>query len=378
MLQIFKKYQTSSFRGQLHDPGRATVFMHIPKACGTAVRLGLLEALAPRRELLVHDRVMFGSFNGFESFEAETRRSICLNPASLDQNADFVTGHISFSTLAARYPDAQFLTVLREPISRIISHWLFWQNFSGERLNAYGEYASRLLQSRAPLGDFLSSRDVASQTDNVHLRMLLWPHRLIPEGNFIDPRFDNQLLQEARVRLQKFAFIDVVENPRFSAGLEQWLGRPFNYRWTNETPPSPSTDKSHKSPFNILLNSELFDLLETRCRLDLKLWLLTARKTVNGIDPTTLRARTLMLNVARHARWVATDGEKTPEKYEATIKQLQSEFSEQVENSIQLRRQIDSIHQSVCWRLTAPLRWLHRIVSLALGKEKPSEFGKGN
>ena len=142
MLQIFKRHQTTSLRGQLRDPGRATVFMHIPKACGTAVRLGLLEALAPRRELLVHDRVMFGSFNGFESFEAETRRSICLNPAGLDRNADFVTGHISFSTLAARYPDAQFLTVLREPFSRIISHWLFWQNFSGERLSAYGEYAS--------------------------------------------------------------------------------------------------------------------------------------------------------------------------------------------------------------------------------------------
>jgi hypothetical protein len=343
--------------------------MHIPKACGTAVRLGLLEALAPRRELLVHDRVMFGSFNGFESFEAETRRSICLNPASLDPNADFVTGHISFSTLAARYPDAQFLTALREPFSRIISHWLFWQNFSGERLSAYGEYASSLLQSRAPLADFLSCRDVASQTDNVHLRMLLWPHRLVPEGDFIDRRFDNQLLQEAGARLQKFAFVDVVENPRFSAGLEHWLGRPFHYQWANETPPSPSTDKS---PFHVLLNSELFDLLETRSRLDLKLWLLIARKSVKGIDPTTLRARTLMLNVGRHARWVATDGEKTPEKYEAIIKQLRSELSEQVDNSIQLRLQIDSIHQSVCWRLTAPLRWLHRIVSSVLGKEKPT------
>jgi hypothetical protein len=369
MLQIFKRHQATPLHGQLHDPGRATVFMHVPKACGTAVRRGLLEALAPRRELLVHDRVMFGSFNDFESFEAETRRSICLNPASLDANADFVTGHISFSTLAARYPDAQFLTAFREPFSRIISHWLFWQNFSGERLSAYGEYASCLLQSRAPLADFLSCRDVASQTDNVHLRMLLWPHRLVPEGDFIDPCFDNQLLQEASDRLQKFAFVDVVENPRFSTNLEYWLGRPFPYRWTNETPPPPSTEKSS---FPIQLNSESFDLLETRCRLDLKLWLLLARKSVKGIDPMTLRARTLMLNVARHARWVATDGEKTPEKYEAIIKQLQSQLSEQVENSIQLGLQIDSIHRSLSWRLTAPVRWIHRLMSRVLGKGKPT------
>ena len=197
--------------------------------------------------------------------------------------------------------------------------------------------------------------------------MLLWPHRLVPEGDFIDPRFDNQLLQEAGARLQKFAFVDVVENPRFSADLEHWLGRPFHYRWSNETPPSPSTDKS---PFHILLNSELFDLLETRSRLDLKLWLLIARKSIKGMDPTTVRARTLMSNVARHARWSSYDGEKTPEKYEAIIKQLRLELSEQVENSIQLGLQITSIHQSACWRLTAPIRWLHRIVSRTLGKEK--------
>jgi len=45
---------------------------------------------------------------------------------------------------------------------------------------------------------------------------------------------------------------------------------------------------------------------------------------------------------------------------EAQISQLQMELSERIKEREQLRRQIDSIHASVCWRLTGPLRWLHK------------------
>jgi hypothetical protein len=42
------------------------------------------------------------------------------------------------------------------------------------------------------------------------------------------------------------------------------------------------------------------------------------------------------------------------------VEQLRSELSDRVSEEVQLRRQIESMNSSTCWRLTWPIRWLHR------------------
>jgi hypothetical protein len=59
------------------------------------------------------------------------------------------------------------------------------------------------------------------------LRMLLWPHPDIPDGDFIDPRADRRLVDAALARLEGFAFIDLVENPQMADDLQAWLASPI-------------------------------------------------------------------------------------------------------------------------------------------------------
>jgi septal ring factor EnvC (AmiA/AmiB activator) len=47
---------------------------------------------------------------------------------------------------------------------------------------------------------------------------------------------------------------------------------------------------------------------------------------------------------------------------QADLSKLQAELSERIHDGDRLRHQIDSIHASICWRLTWPIRWLHKLV----------------
>ena len=96
-----------------NDAKVPTVFMHIPKASGSSLRLALLEALAPSSPLFGHDRSLFGRFEAFETMEPEIRQSIFFSENPVPINRDFVAGNVSFSTLTTSYAHANFITVLR-------------------------------------------------------------------------------------------------------------------------------------------------------------------------------------------------------------------------------------------------------------------------
>ena len=99
--------------------------------------------------------------------------------------------------------------------------------------------------------------------------MLLWPHPLIPEDDFIDGHHDEKLVQGARFRLNQFRFVALLENPQFVPNLRNWLERPIILRNLNETDSIP---EALKKPMTHELDSETLGLIESRSRLDLKLW----------------------------------------------------------------------------------------------------------
>lgn len=284
--------------GAPFDRSAPTVFMHIPKTSGTALMHGLAEAIAPRHVVRGFDRVLFGDFCAFHSLAPSERSRVYVEPSDLPTDGDFVAGHMAFSTLCRRYSAANYLTVLREPLSRILSHWLYWRAVSENLLEPLGEWADYVRQARKPLRDFLSCPDVACQTDNLGVRMLLWPHRLIPDGGFIKSRNDNALMDEAMARLKQFAFADVIENPRLQANLKAWLGRPVQYPLANETAAVPFP---LKRPLHDELTPEAIDLLETRARLDRELWTFVAQQHLGTAEVEALRERAILRNVARHS-----------------------------------------------------------------------------
>lgn len=159
--------------------------MHIPKTAGVALTDWLEKALTPERPVRGFDRVLYGGFHAFDTFAPGERNRVYVSPSDVPSDGDFVSAHMAFSTLLLRYDSANHLTVLREPVSRILSHWIFWRGTHEEYLTQIGGWAEYVKQARRPIQEFLCREELACQIDNLTVRMLLWPHPLIPDDGFI-------------------------------------------------------------------------------------------------------------------------------------------------------------------------------------------------
>jgi len=249
------------------------------------------------------DLCLFGSFRDFGTLDVSEQRRIYASSASLPAECELITGHFALSTLRQAYPHAQIMTVLREPFSRLLSHWLFWRQHTDPMLAPLGKWADFVRYARQPLASFLSNPLVACQTDNLALRMLLWPHPLIPVDQFINPIHYERLIKDATAKLCSLEFVDVLENGDFVRNLERWLGRTLSYERENETMPIPA---EFRAPLHREFTSEAHELLRARSQLDLQLWARIARRRIPDCDITELRERTILSNIARYGALMAS------------------------------------------------------------------------
>ncbi len=284
------------------DPKRPVCFMHVPKASGTSFAAGLLQALDAGSATRGFDRVLFGGFTQFDTFGETARRQIYDSADALPGTAAVVAGHFAYSTLRAAYPGGQLLTILREPVSRLMSHWVFWRKHAEDEMAEWGTWTAYVRHARRPLEAFLGEPQVAAQTDNLALRMLLWPHAAIPVDGFIDGANDRLLLREARRRLEDFAFIDIVERPGLQGRVEAWLKRPFPYARHNETANMPP---AMRTPLEDQLNTATLALLDTRSRLDKVLWQQIATLHLSWAEVEQLRQQTRLQHAARYGALMA-------------------------------------------------------------------------
>jgi hypothetical protein len=275
---------------------RPLAFMHVPKTSGCALRAGLCEVLPSTACIAGWDRVAFGAFRSFETMSPEFRQLVyeALPPAN---GIDFVTGHIAYSTLIQGRPAARFMTVLRESRSRVLSLWLYWRCLPEEAISSQGAWRRVLRLAREPLVKFLNHPEAACHTDNVTVRMLLWPHPLIPDDGFIDGAADERLASEAAARLKAFEFADVIENPRLEDNVRAFLARPFVYRRVNET----VVPSELRCSLEEELTDEALHLLEHRSRLDRELWRAVVAERIAGADSTALTDDAFRRTVTRHA-----------------------------------------------------------------------------
>jgi hypothetical protein len=280
------------------DPGRPLAFMHVPKTSGTSLRTALQECLDVHQPAPGFDATAFGGFRDFATVSPALMRDVYIGDRLPDLGAAFVTGHIARSTLSARRPRVQLLTVLREPRSRLLSHWLFWRGLTDEQLLGWGRWADVIRIARRPLADFLADPAAAGNTDNMAVRMLVWPHPDIPADGFIDRGADRRIVSAALEAVGSFAFADIVENPSLAANLRRWLGRPLEYRQLNET---PRLDPALRTSLGRELTQEAFELLDARCRLDRQVWLTLALGSTRPGAMHALAERTILRNVARYS-----------------------------------------------------------------------------
>ena len=298
-----------SFKGQPYKPALPIAFMHVPKTSGTSLTRALAKAIEPHSRIGGFDRSFFGGFRAFDSIDSYYRNCVYLDPVDLPLGANFVAGHLSYSTIVQRYGTAQLVTVLREPYSRVLSLWVYWRTLPGQQISVWGEWGNIARRmGLLPLLNFLSCRTIACQTDNIAVRMLLRPHAFIPNDDFILERHDKILIREASARLKRFAYTDVVENPKLKTNLQKWLGRSIVYPQLNAT---PHASLSHNAPLHHELTPESLELLGRRSRLDLKLWAMLASERISNLDIGTVRNNALLLSVARHSWLMAGQENQT-------------------------------------------------------------------
>jgi hypothetical protein len=278
------------------------VYLHIPKCSGIAVTYALLDAIRPPRVFFGFDRAFFGGFDDFDTVAPENREFIHLTHHTLPPDERFIRAHMSLSTLRAAYPHGRFMTVLREPVCRILSHYAFWRGFSADQNAAWGAWATRSGLARNNLESFLDAPTIACQIDNVATRLLLWPHPLIPDDAMINPAHDAALLKAARASLASLDFADAIENPSFYANLSRWIGAPLQPSRHNETETLPPAVRTR---LDTELTPRAATLLASRSRLDLALWQTILRTQAPGLDIDTLRHEALLRGTARTALLLA-------------------------------------------------------------------------
>lgn len=278
------------------------VFMHIPKTAGTSLVSALREAVQPRREVSGSDLCLSGTFTDFASMAPHERARTFHRAKDMPADADLIAGHMALSTLRQAYPRARFMTVLRDPFSRLLSHWLYWRQMGEEELQPVGGWAAYVRTSQRPLEQFLSAQSIAFQIDNLALRMLLWPDPRIAADRFIDPADDEALIWEAAKRLHDFDFVDIVESEDLQRNLETWLDCALPFQRLNETGRIP---EALRSPLHRELTSAAHDALFARSRLDSRLWQMVAAMRLHGADVAVVRERVILSNVARYSTIMA-------------------------------------------------------------------------
>jgi hypothetical protein len=273
------------------------VFNHIPKSAGTSLRIALARAAGVPLEVDGFDHLLFGGFDRFHELAPAIRSKIVDAPGDLPADAALVAGHYGLSTTRARYPLARHMTVLREPRSRVLSHWMFWRGYQRVDLAGWGGWADYVAKAHTSFVDFLEDEAIAAQVDNVALRFLLWPHRSVPVDGFIDEADDDALLFEAMAKIDGMDFVDVIEHAGFERGLAEWLGKPLTIDRHNETAPIPPDMKTSLARE---LSPRAFMALSRRTRLDNALWLHVARRNLGGAADN-IRDASLAQSIARHS-----------------------------------------------------------------------------
>jgi hypothetical protein len=286
----------------LHQPPmRRIAYLHIPKSGGTTLANAIIDAIGPRHPVGGSDRFAFGSFDDFLAFPKEDRQYIYLRPEHISPFADFLGGHFTLSTILTWDSDAAILMVMREPQSRLLSHWTFWRTGYEDIARAPESWQAYLKLAYRSFHEFLTAPKLAAHTDNVVARMLLWPHKLIPTEGFIPPRHDKEILEIARDRLKRIGHINILENDDLHTDIGRWLGRPIAPKRMKITPPTRTlhTDLQHQ------LNPQTLKAWAARSRIDKILWREAAGTIVQASALAAFEAETIQQNMHRHAQLLA-------------------------------------------------------------------------
>ncbi|MDX2100553.1 MAG: sulfotransferase family 2 domain-containing protein [Leptolyngbyaceae cyanobacterium bins.59] len=133
------------------SPSSPLIFLHIPKTGGTTLNNILNRCYRPETR--------------FQIYQEKDWENICQLPDQERAKIKLIQGHINFGLHPKIARSATYLTLLRHPIDRLISHYYYVLNKPNHHLY------SVILEKRIPLEDY-AFNTLALELDNGQTRML--------------------------------------------------------------------------------------------------------------------------------------------------------------------------------------------------------------
>ncbi len=260
--------------------------LHIPKSAGSSVSAALEGALADRTwSPWDFDPALFGPLRNEPVPVTEIPRVIP-DPAKLTE-FDAASGHFALSTMLAGFEAADLVMLLREPRSRLLSHYEYWRGLPANLRSEDSTWSVTAHARELDFDEWLLDPRTAYQTDNVVVRTLLDGHGAIPDDDFIDPADLASLTTQAVRTAASIGWVDVVER-----GAAMWDGLAARIDRPLDRPQMNTTERRADLPTDVaaMLSDRAVTALHQRTTGDRAVWDAAARR--RGIDDPRLLAET--------------------------------------------------------------------------------------
>lgn len=238
--------QVKARSGERYAEDAALIFVHIPKAAGSTLHHLLEMQFAPEESFATCSTPRYpkSDLNRFEALDEEQLARIRL-----------LNGHMGYGLHRHLPRQAVYITFLREPIERVLSHYSFERTLPDSPVFPY------LQSGEMDLKEYVRYYTEAAEMDNLQTRMIA--------GNWHKRGYGPctpEMLEEARRNLrERFVVVGLAE--QFDASyllLKRFFGwRRVYYRRRNKT---------RKRLYRDQISAEELDAVRQHNRFDLELY----------------------------------------------------------------------------------------------------------
>lgn len=195
--------------------GDTLLFMHLPKTGGTSLRSAVLQAYSDREVGMVYGA---GELEG-----AMSREQFQALPAEELARFDLIVGHFPFGVHRRVPRSSRYVTVVRDPVDRVVSLYFHYRNLPGIRFGGKGHRERlRMRLRRTSLEDWVFE-DRRLGVDNLMVRNIAGA-RGVPFGACTEAMFDEAM---ANIETHFAALLVTEEMDRSADLLERIIGLPL-------------------------------------------------------------------------------------------------------------------------------------------------------
>ena len=214
-------------------------FLHVAKCAGTSVRSALLAAAGqPPQPPQQFDGCYVDGIADPSALTDDMRAMVAWDDRPVGVGSHVFATHWSLPTLRRHFDAADVATVLREPMTRLLSYVEYVRSLPSTLHRQWYPHMAPMQIARLPLVDVLQLPTASRATDSLITRQVLWGDLRLPSNGFIATTDHAALAADAVSALESLGAVALVEQGHeMWHRLSVWLGVPVAPERSNETPP---------------------------------------------------------------------------------------------------------------------------------------------